>query len=120
MQDQELLGHLVDLARRLDFEVRFDQGPFRDGHFHLPPDQNSPQDRRIIVLNRNSPAQRKVTALGRALKNCSLEDVFLLPAVRESIENAGNLTEAEISNLRASTSSNGETPSQPSSGRQHG
>ena len=79
MKDQELLGCLLDLARRLDFEVRTDQGPFRDGDCRL-------HDRRVVILNRNSPPHRKIAALGRALSDCSLDDVFLLPAIRDVIE----------------------------------
>lgn len=82
MKDQELLDHLVDVARRLGYEVRFDQGPFRDGNCRL-------EGRNIIVLNRASPLHRKVTALGQALSTCALDDVFLLPAVREAIEKSG-------------------------------
>lgn len=81
MKEQELLGHLLDLARRLDFEVRTDQGPFRDGSCRL-------EERKVIVLNRNSPAHRRIAALSRALSECSLEGIFLLPAVREAIERA--------------------------------
>jgi len=83
VKDQELYNHLADLARRLGFEVRTDQGPFRDGACRV-------EERRVIILNRASPVQRKVAALGRALSACPLEGIFLLPAVREVIERARN------------------------------
>jgi hypothetical protein len=92
MKEQELLGHLLDLARRMDFEVRTDQGPFRDGSCRLAaadghaPESGDTPDRRLILLNRNSPAHRKISALGRALSGISLEGVFLLPAVRDAIQ----------------------------------
>jgi hypothetical protein len=88
VKEQELLGHLLDLARRLDYDVRTDQGPFRDGSCRLPSNADIPEDRRIILLNRNSPAHRKITALALALSERSLEGVFLLPAVRDAIEKA--------------------------------
>jgi hypothetical protein len=91
VKEQELLGHLLDLARRLDFDVRTDQGPFRDGSCRLPSSADIPEDRRLILLNRNSPAHRKIAALALALSERSLEGVFLLPAVREAIEKAAGV-----------------------------
>jgi hypothetical protein len=88
VKEQELLGHLLDLARRLEFDVRTDQGPFRDGSCRLPSSTDIPEDRRLILLNRNSPAHRKITALALALSQCSLEGIFILPAVRDAIEKA--------------------------------
>jgi hypothetical protein len=90
VKEQELLGHLLDLARRLDYEVRTDQGPFRDGSCRLPSNSDIPEERRIILLNRNSPAQRRITALALALSEHSLEGIFLLPAVRDAIEKASD------------------------------
>jgi hypothetical protein len=81
VRQEELLDHLVELARRLEFEVRFERGSFRDGSCRL-------QDKRVIVLNRTSPVSRKVTAVSNALKEQPLEGIFLLPAVREAIDNA--------------------------------
>ena len=78
MREEELLEHLVDLARRLEFEVRFERGSFRDGSCRL-------QEKRVIVLNRASPLNRKITAISSALKDQPLEGIFLLPAVREAI-----------------------------------
>lgn len=81
MKEEELLSILVDLARSLQFDVRFDRGSFRDGSCRT-------QNRKIIVLNRTSPATRKVAALCRVLGDQPLDGVFLLPAVREAIERA--------------------------------
>jgi len=102
----------MDLARRLGFDVRTDQGPFHDGNCRL-------EDRNIIVLNRASPLHRRVAALSLALSECSLDGLFLLPALRSAIEkargcpeNGSSMEEAE----KASTYS--ETNSQPSSPRE--
>lgn|GEM_PF-438825 len=86
MKDQELLGHLADLARRLGFDVRTDQGPFRDGSCRLLTDETVEAKRRIIVLNRASPTYKKIAALTRVLSECPLDDIYLLPAVRNAIE----------------------------------
>ena len=86
MKEQELLGHLTDLARRLGLDVRTDQGPFRDGSCRLPSGDGADSKRRLIVLNRASPTHKKVAALTRVLSECPLEDVYLLPAVRSAIE----------------------------------
>lgn len=81
MKDEELLSNMVDLAKSLQFDVRFDRGSFRDGSCRV-------ENKNIIVLNRSSPAARKVAALAQALSDQSLEGVFLLPAVREAIDRA--------------------------------
>lgn len=81
MRKEELLDHLVDLARRLEFEVRFERGSFRDGSCRV-------QDKRVIVLNRTTPLSSKIAALSKALSHQSLEGIFLLPVVREAIEQA--------------------------------
>lgn len=85
MKDEQLLEHLVDLARSLDFDVRTDRGSFRDGTCRI-------DDKRIVILNRTSPITRKVATLAKALSELPLEGVFLLPAVREVIETAKHNT----------------------------
>ena len=79
MRQEELLDHLVDLARRLEFEVRFERGSFRDGSCRL-------QEKKVIVLNRTSTMSRKIAAVTNALKDQPLEGIFLLPVVREAID----------------------------------
>ncbi|MFH1861681.1 MAG: hypothetical protein ABH878_02610 [bacterium] len=81
MKDEELFWQMVDLARRLDYEVRFEKGVFQDGDCRL-------QDRRIILLNRSSSVAKKINALSRILCKHTLEHVFLLPAIRAAIEKA--------------------------------
>lgn len=89
MKEEDLLEQLVELARSLDFDVRFDRGSFRDGACRV-------DDRKIIVLNRRSPVSRKVSAIAKALSEQPLEGIFVLPAVREAIERA-KMTETEPS-----------------------
>ena len=90
MNDDELLSNLVDLAKCLDYDVRFDRGTFRDGSCRV-------RDRRVIVLNRQSPATKKIDVLCLALVDQSLEGVFLLPVVREAIEKHRVDTKSAIS-----------------------
>lgn len=95
MKEEDLLEQLVELARSLDFDVRFDSGTFRDGSCRV-------DDRKIIVLNRRSPVSKKVSAISKALSGQPLDGIFVLPAVREAIERA------KMTNI------------EPSPGRQHG
>ncbi|MCX6640800.1 MAG: hypothetical protein NTW14_10010 [bacterium] len=81
MKEGDLLDHLTDLARKLNFEVRTDRGSFRDGICRLT-------EKNVIVLNRTSAMSRKIEVLSRALSDQPLDGVFLLPAVREVIEEA--------------------------------
>jgi hypothetical protein len=86
LKEEQLLEHLVELARSLDFDVRMERGSFRDGGCRI-------EDRKIIVLNRASPAIRKVIALAEVLSDQPLGDIFLLPAVRETIESVRKTTD---------------------------
>jgi len=86
LKEQELLEQLVNLARSLDFDVRFDCGSFQDGSCRLPQNDENPQDRNLVLLNRASSTVKKVATLSRALGDQPLEGIFLLPAVREAIE----------------------------------
>ncbi len=90
MKEEDLLEQLIELARTLDFDVRFDRGSFRDGSCRV-------DDRKIIVLNRRSPVSKKVSAISKALSAQPLDGIFVLPAVREAIERAKlNITEPSI------------------------
>ncbi len=101
MKETELIDHLMELARRLGFEVRTEPGPFRDGACRLSLPEGEAADRRMIILNRHSSTHAKVLALGRALSQCSLEDVYLVPAVREAIE---QVPEHSVKTLRRTQS----------------
>lgn len=86
MKEQELVEQLVDLARHLGFEVRTDQGPFRDGVCRFVESSDPAPEHKVIILNRHSSTHRKVVALSQALSECALNDLYLRPAVREAIE----------------------------------
>ena len=85
MKEGDLLDQLVDLARKLDFDVRSDKGSFRDGSCRAT-------DRRLIILNRSTTATKKIEVISRALSEQSLDGFFILPAVREAIEQAKQIT----------------------------
>jgi hypothetical protein len=86
LKEEEILEHLVDLAKRLDFDVRFDRGSFQDGACRV-------HAQNLIILNRASPTAKQVAALGRALAGKPLDGIFLLPAIRDVIERAGKTSE---------------------------
>lgn len=89
MKEVEILDHLVDLAKRLDFDVRFDRGSFKDGACRV-------HSQNLIILNRASPMAKQVAALGRALAEKPLDGIFLLPAIRDVIERARKTPEEEL------------------------
>lgn len=95
MKEEDLLEQLVELARSLGFDIRFDRGSFRDGSCRV-------EDRKIIVLNRRSPVSRKVAAISKALSEQPLDGIFVLPVVRDTIEKEKSVDK------------------KPSPGRQHG
>lgn len=81
MKEDELLEKLTELARSLNIDVRTVRGTFRDSGCRV-------EERNLILLNRTSPVPRRITAIAEALSEHPLENVFLLPAVRDIIDKA--------------------------------
>jgi len=79
MRQEKLLAELTALAEQLKVEVREEKGDFSGGLCRID------QDRRIF-LNRSHSLPQKIRILSEALCKFPLEDVYMLPAVREYLE----------------------------------
>lgn len=74
-----LLEDLKSLADQIGAKVRFERGDFKGGYCLL-------KDDKVVVVNKLSTLQKKVTILASALRELGIEDIYLTPKLREYIE----------------------------------
>ena len=78
MNDEALAAALADLAERLGVEVRV--APVeRGGTMQL-------RGKTVIMVPEGALPARRVQVLAAALARMDLEDVYVIPAVREALE----------------------------------
>ncbi len=73
------LNDLKSLASEMGAKVRFERGDFKGGYCLL-------KESKVIVINKLSNLQKKVTVLAAALNELGIDDVYLTPKLREIIE----------------------------------
>ncbi len=79
MNPEDIVEALVETARQLDWEVRFERGDFRGGPCRL-------DGRRVIMLNSRHSADVQLTILAESLQDEDLDEIFLQLAVRTALE----------------------------------
>jgi hypothetical protein len=78
MKEEEILAGLEKLVESLSIQLRYEKGDFAGGYCVL-------KDKRMMIVNSAlSPAQR-IKILAGELAGMNLEEVFVLPALREAI-----------------------------------
>lgn len=82
MKIKELHTQLSEVAKRLDIEIRRDNGSFKSGYAIV-------NDMNMIVLNRNTPLETICVAIAKAIAAHDTDNLFIPPAVREFIEESG-------------------------------
>ena len=82
MNDRELLARLEELVPRAGIELRWEDGEFGGGTCRH-------ENHTILLINRGLRVAAKIDLLCRALAHSDLTRVFILPAVRDRIEQAG-------------------------------
>ncbi len=79
MEAEDLLRELEECAQRLGVEVRRDKGDFEGGLCRIGTE-------RRIYLNEKAPVLRQVRILARELAQLGADQVYLVPAVRDLID----------------------------------
>ena len=79
MTEEQIYEELVNLAERLEIEVIKDRGDFSGGYCRVR------EDRRI-VLNKYNLLDTQLRTLARNLLQLDLSNLYILPAVREFLE----------------------------------
>ncbi len=81
MKDSELLAQLEEVIRQLGIELVWDDGEFRGGICRV-------EGKQLFLMNRVLPGSQKVEILCRELSYLDLSQIFILPRVRQRIEQA--------------------------------
>lgn len=86
MDDTALLQLLLDLARRLGFEIRTAPLTPKDQELTVRSGACILRGRRLILLDREAPAREKCGALVEALRREDLGGIFVPPVVRQLLD----------------------------------
>ncbi len=81
MKEEEILSGLEKIFESLQIEVRYEKGDFSGGYCIL-------KDKPMVIVQSNLPAAQKIKILARELAQMDLQNVFLVPALREVIDEA--------------------------------
>jgi hypothetical protein len=111
MKEDEILSGLEKLVESLSIQLRYEKGDFAGGYCVL-------KDKRMMIVNSSlSPAMR-IKVLAHELAAMNLDEVFVLPALREVIREAApanGTTSPTIPDLLAQISSPHVGTEQPTS-----
>jgi hypothetical protein len=87
MTREELLIQLAELAGRLNIQVQYEslkaEDPETFGGYCRSKDQH------MIILHAKASVSRKIEIITEALKRFDIDDVYLLPALREHLKKDG-------------------------------
>jgi hypothetical protein len=85
MNENEILQSLEKLYADLDIEIRYEKGDFLGGLFRY-------RDQKMAIINRDLNSAQKINILARELQGkIDLEKMYLVPVLREVIENASRM-----------------------------
>jgi hypothetical protein len=79
MKANLILQELEQVADRLGWEIRYEQGDFQSG-FCIKDEQ------RLIIIQRKSTSTERLRHIARILAQENLDGVFLLPQVRKIVD----------------------------------
>jgi len=82
---EEILQELKAVADQLGATVRFEKGDFKGGYCIV-------RDKKVIVINKMTNLQRKVMILSTALKELGIESIYVVPRIREVIEEMSGIS----------------------------
>lgn len=85
MQDNEILQSFESLLDNLAIELRYEKGDFAGGLCRY-------KDKQQLIVNKDLGLQQKINILARELgANLDLDQVYMVPALREVIDNASGV-----------------------------
>jgi len=84
MDDNTTLNQLEELADRLGMTIRYEplkiEGSLYMGGFCRVKGQN------FIMVNKKATTQERIHVLADALKRCDLNEIYILPSLRQLLE----------------------------------
>jgi hypothetical protein len=79
MTSEELFEALKSLSGEMGLKIRFENGNFEGGYCLL-------REEKMLVINRRTTIPRKNRTLALGLHEYGLDNMYVSPALRESIE----------------------------------
>lgn len=84
MNEDEILKVLEELTTRLGFKLRYEKGDFAGGGCRVGSEK-------MIIINNSLLDSQKIAIIAKELAKLDLDDTFLVPEIREIIENGRRL-----------------------------
>ena len=85
MEDNEILENLEKLLGELGIAIRYEKGDFSGGFCRY-------KDNKQLIINKSLETARKINIISTELKtNVDFEEIYIMPALREIIENESRL-----------------------------
>ena len=84
MKNKDLLEEFHLLAEKLEIKILKGKGDFLGGSCIV-------NKEKVIVINKSKPIEQRLNTLASCFNEYDLEGVFLLPAIREYIDNVNKL-----------------------------
>ena len=84
MKNKDLLDEFHLLAEKLEIKILKGKGDFLGGNCIV-------NNEEVIVINKSKPIEQRLNTLASCFNEFDLEGVFLLPALREYIDNVNKL-----------------------------
>ena len=91
--DDEVLAHLVELARQLDITVRQEKGDFTGGGCRV-------ENERLIFLKKMDPARIKIEILLKELVKLDFEHIPLDPVLHQYMNQLKKVVAEEETNAK--------------------
>lgn len=80
MKEQDLLCALEEIVANLNITLRYEKGDFEGGLCRVGQD-------RLLIVNSLSTRKKRISLLAHELAKFTLDDIFIMPAVRKVIDN---------------------------------
>ena len=81
MKEEEILSGLEKLVESLSIQLRYEKGDFAGGYCVF-------KDKRMMIVNSALTPAMRLKVLARELATMNLDDVFVVPVLREVIMEA--------------------------------
>lgn len=82
MKEEEILSGLESLIATLGVQLRYEKGDFSGGLCIL-------KDKRMLIINSALAPPQRIKVLASELSQMNLENVFMVPALRQVIDEVG-------------------------------
>tara|TARA_B100001175_G_scaffold286074_1_gene267548 strand:+ start:474 stop:731 length:258 start_codon:yes stop_codon:yes gene_type:complete len=80
MKNDKLFSEFESLAEKLGLKILKGKGDFIGGTCTV-------NNKKVIVVNKQKPMEQRLKTLAESLLEFNLEEIFIVPAVRDYIEN---------------------------------